>query len=120
MKIAAVTFLMIGLCYLAWDVALIPANGIHVGSLFMAILALACLYQAYELFLGKRGARWTATVSSGAIAVISGYVAFNVLFPSSVFSPSLVGCVAVVVFIACVIAVLALWLESRGSPNKTM
>ena len=120
MKIAAVIFLMIGLCYLAWDLALIPANGMHVGSALMAILASVFLYQAYELFLGRAGSRWKGIVSAAAIAVVSGYVGFIVLFPSSVFTPSLIGLVALAVFIACVIAVLALWCESGLRANKTM
>ena len=74
MRFAAIVFLVSGLAYLGWDLSLTFSQGMRVGSWLMAVIAVALLFQAYELFRNKPGARWRAIVSSAAIVICSGYI----------------------------------------------
>lgn len=126
MKVAAFVFLASGLAYLGWDLSLTISQGISIGSLIMAVLAAALLYQAYELFRNKSGARWRAIISSGAISICSGYIAFIFLLPPSSQSfvefPSEAGPVgaAAIVFIAYAIVVVVLALTKESRPNEAL
>ena len=83
MQVAALIFLVSGLAYLGWSVSLMYTQGIglSVGTSLMAVVAAALLYQAYDLFRNKPGARWRALISSSAIALAAGYVASVFMLP---------------------------------------
>jgi len=81
MRIAASIFLIAGLVYLGWDIALTFSGGVKLGTWLMAIFAAALLYQAYELFSSKPHARRHGIVTSSILAVASGAIAFMLVMP---------------------------------------
>ena len=126
MQIAALIFLASGLAYLGWDLSLTLTQGAGVGSLLMAAVASALLYQACELFRNKPGARLRAIISSGAIVVASGYIASSFVFlqfPQSLFKlpaeawPVFGGAVIVSVAHTTVVVLLAL---RKPRPNPVV
>jgi hypothetical protein len=127
MRFAAIIFLIAGLAYLGWLLNLVITHRVSIGATIMVIFAGALLYQAYELFKKKPGARWPAIVSAGAIAIASGYIASVFVLPPlaqnlfelpagvwPVFGAAAVVCIS----FSAVVAVLALTNTSR--PNKTL
>lgn len=76
MRFAAIIFLISGLAYLGWDLSLVISRRVSIGAMVMAVFAGALLYQAYELFKNKPGARWRAIIGAGAIAIGSGFIGF--------------------------------------------
>ena len=127
MRFAAIIFLISGLAYLGWDLSLVISHRVNIGAMVMAVFAGALLYQAYELFKNKSGARWRAIISAGAIAIASGYIvsafvlpplAQNLFeFPAEVW-PMFGGAVIVCIAYSAVVVVLVLTKTSR--PNKAL
>ena len=81
MRIAASIFLIAGLAYLGWDIALSFSGGVRVATWLMGLFALALLYQAYELFLSKPHARRNGIVSSSILAIGFGAIACLLIAP---------------------------------------
>jgi len=81
MRVAASIFLIAGLAYLGWNIAITFSGGVQLGTLLMAVFAAALLYQAYELFSSKPHARRHGIVSSSILAVAFGIIAVLLLAP---------------------------------------
>ncbi|HVS26751.1 MAG TPA: hypothetical protein VHE58_05570 [Burkholderiales bacterium] len=87
MRTAAAIFLVFGFAYLAWDISLIVAHGVQLGSGLMVVFAAAVLYQGYALWKRDPRVRWSALVSAVAIAGTCAYIAS--VFIASPFPESL-------------------------------
>jgi hypothetical protein len=86
-RTAAVIFLIFGVGYLAWDISLIFAHGVQLGSGLMVVFAAAVLYQGYALWKRDLRVRWSALVSALAIPGTCAYIAS--IFSASPFPQSL-------------------------------
>ena len=127
MRFAAIIFLISGLAYLGWLLSLVISHRVSIGAMVMVVFAGALLYQAYELFKNKSGARWRAIIGAGAIAIASGYIASVFVlpplaqhlfeFPTEVW-PVFGGAAIVCIAYSAVVVVLALTKTSR--PNKAL
>jgi len=63
--------------------------GVHLGTVLMALFALAVLYQSYALLRAKKGARWSAMFSAILFALTSAIILIVVIqahLPSGISS----------------------------------
>lgn len=106
---------------------MVISRRVSIGAMVMAVFAGALLYQAYELFKNKPGARWRAIIGAGAIAIGSGFIASLFVlpplaqnffeFPAEVW-PVFGGAAIVCITYSTVVVVLVLTKTSR--PNKAL
>jgi hypothetical protein len=116
MRIAASIFLLAGLAYLGWDIALALSGGASLGNVVVALVAAALLYQGYTLFLFKPGARVSGMVMSSIIAIASALIAgIGVAFGLSVETWPALGAV-VLISVAFGAAAVLLMLAKRAAP----
>ena len=125
LRIAALIFLVTGLAYLAWDAALTLAHGVRAGTLFMALVSVALIYQGYALFVTKTGARLSGLISAVIVAGTCAYIASQFILlplPQSIFlmpsdvQPVFFGVAAVAVAFAVAAALIAFSKPWRPNP----
>ena len=81
MRIAAFIFLITGLAYLGWVIALALPGGTGVNNWLLAVFPTALLFQAYALFRSRPRARLSGIVTSIALAICFASMAGFLIFP---------------------------------------
>ena len=66
---AASVFLVVGFAYAVWCVVVVLDNGLHIGTLGMALLSGALCYQGLTLLQGSSVARLLGIVSAAGLSI---------------------------------------------------
>ena len=81
MRFAGTIFIIAGLAFLAWDLALTFSSGIRLGTWLMALVGAGLLYQGYGLFRGAPRAPGSTLIVATVIAIGSAGVACILITP---------------------------------------